>query len=749
MKSISYAALLTALISCGAHASDLDTPEEVIVHGHKPDKSPTTTASVTPDDLARTVNLITPEDTLRYLPDVLIRQRHIGDTQAPVTTRTSGVGASARSLIYVDGILLSSLIGNNNTSASPKWGLIQPDAIDRVDVLYGPFSAAYAGNSLGSTIVFTTRMPDALEGSLDIQGAAQPFKLYGEAKTYGTGRVAGSIGNRFGLLAVRLGVNHLDSQAQPLAYATATVPATNGTAGTPVTGAFDDSNRTGAAIKVLGATSIEHQIQDNLSGRVTYDLSPTVTAAYTFGLFHNRDDAGVNSYLRDASGNVVYVGSINIDNKTYTLASSAFSGGLYRLDETQLAQGLSLASHSDGRLDYELVATAFSYLHSHQVSPSGALPAAFSGGAGTDAILDGTGWTTLDAKGVWRPDSVQVVSFGAHADAFHLKSVTDLMSDWQGGSDGALKTANLGRTRTQALWVQDAWKWSPSVTATVGGRWEDWHADRGVTYSASPALNVAQPALKAQAFSPKAVIAWAPNTWTFKASLAEAYRFPTVSELYQAITTGPVLSVPNPNLRPERAVSAELSAERAWTGGNARLSLFSEDVANALLSQSAPLVSGSTTLYSFVQNVDRTRANGVEFVGAQTLGKWQVSGWLTYVDARIVKDTAFAAAVGKQLPQLPKWRGAMTVSYAPSAKWDVALSGRYSDRAFGTIDNSDPRADTFQGFSGYFVADLHVRYKVNPHVTADVGVDNLNDRKYFIYHPFPQRTFIADLKYSL
>ena len=48
--------------------------------------------------------------------------------------------------------------------------------------------------------------------------------------------------------------------------------------------------------------------------------------------------------------------------------------------------------------------------------------------------------------------------------------------------------------------------------------------------------------------------------------------------------------------------------------GLLRLSLFEEDIANALLSQSAPLLPGSTTLFSFVQNVDRTRARGVELV---------------------------------------------------------------------------------------------------------------------------------------
>jgi hypothetical protein len=29
-----------------------------------------------------------------------------------------------------------------------------------------------------------------------------------------------------------------------------------------------------------------------------------------------------------------------------------------------------------------------------------------------------------------------------------------------------------------------------------------------------------------------------------------------------------------------------------------------------------------------------------------------------------------------------------------------------------------------------------------------VGADNLFDRKYFLFHPFPQRTFVANAKFT-
>src|SRR6201999_3183008 len=133
-------AAMASLLAMPAHAADDPTPADdgradILI-----------TAQRRQQTIERTINAMNVEDTIKYLPSLIVRKRHIGDTQAPLATRTAGLGASARSLIYADGVLLSSLIGNNNTSASPRWSLVSPQEIARIDVLYGPFSAAYPGN---------------------------------------------------------------------------------------------------------------------------------------------------------------------------------------------------------------------------------------------------------------------------------------------------------------------------------------------------------------------------------------------------------------------------------------------------------------------------------------------------------------------------------------------------------------------------------------------------------------------------
>src|SRR3954452_11818706 len=149
-------------------APQLEPAPTIVVVGTREaaHKTPNTRVSADAARPRETTNVRNTEDALRYFPSLFVRKRHIGDTQAPLATRTSGVGASARSLIYVDGVLLSALIGNNNNFASPRWGMVSPEEISRVDVVYGPYEAAYPGNSIGAVVNFTPRMPDRPTGSV-------------------------------------------------------------------------------------------------------------------------------------------------------------------------------------------------------------------------------------------------------------------------------------------------------------------------------------------------------------------------------------------------------------------------------------------------------------------------------------------------------------------------------------------------------------------------------------------------------
>jgi len=752
------AAVLAVLVTyhVPAFAEEAAPPGDILVVAQQQlrtiERSPATGASIDADRIGTTVNAFNVEDTLRYLPSLLVRKRHIGDTQAPLATRTSGVGASARSLIYADGALLSALIGNNNTSASPRWSMVTPEEIARIDVLYGPFSAAYPGNSIGAVVNITTRLPDKLEATASVGTNIQTFRQYGTDRVLPAVQAGATLGDRFGPLALFLSVDHVDSKGQPISHVTAGRPSGTSATGAATTGGYDDRNRTGAPVRVLGAAGLEHQRQDMVKLKAALDITPHIRLTYVAGLFLNDTASSAETYLTSATGEPVYAGTLNIGGYAYNVSASAFSNNVYRYDERHWSHSLSANGFGD-RFDWQVIGTLYDFAHDVQRVPGGALPDAAAGGQGNVTRLDGTGWKTLDAKGAWRSDAMatHTISFGAHWDSFRLASNRYAAADWLHGSDTTPNLVSRGRTRTAALWAQDAWRIAAPLTLTVGGRAEWWRAYDGFNYSAAPALSVSQPNLKAARFSPKASLAWTPAPgWRLTGSFGEAWRFPTVSELYQTVTTGATLSVPNPDLRPERALSEELAIERKDAHGFVRLSLFNEAVKDALLSQTAP-VNGTTMLANYVQNVDRVRTRGIElaFDRRDLLPGVDVAGSVTLVDPRIRADAAFPAAIGKRPPQVPTRRATLVTTWHPNEAIALTAAARYGSRSFGTIDNSDSIGNTYQGFGRYFVVDLRATVKVAEHWSLALGIDNVNNDRYFLYHPFPQRAFVASVGWKL
>lgn len=729
-QSLRGAACVLLFGVAGARAA---TPADDIVVTANPVPPAATVASRATIDAAKiatTINATNVEDAFKYLPSLFVRKRHIGDTQAPLATRTSGVGASARSLIYADGVLLSALIGNNNSTASPRWSLVSPQEVARIDVLYGPFAAAFPGNSIGAVVSITTRLPDALEATANASTSVGQYDLYGQRMTLPTYQVGGTIGDRFGKLALFGSVDHVASRGQPLGYATAT------SAPVGTTGAVDTLNRTGAAIKVLGATGMEHQVQDRVHIKAALLLGPMFKLSYSGALFSGDTDASAVPFLTTvATGQPAY--------------TSGFNSGIYTHEERHWSHALTASGEQNG-FGWQMVATRYRFDHDSQRSPTATLPTSLAGGAGTITRLDGTGWDTLDASAHVQLGDHRIAG-GGHVDRYTLASNRYATDDWLSGGEGALNLRSAGRTRTGAVWIEDGWAIRPDLTLTVGVRQEWWRAYDGVNFSTVPVANVIQPTRTAKGTSPKAALAWSfAPTWTARASYGEAYRFPTVSELYQVVTVGTIGAVPDPNLRPEHARSAELAIERTTRAGTMRVAAFGEWIGNALVSQTGPL-NGTATLSTFVQNVDRTRVRGVEavLVRNDVLPGFDLSGSVTYADARTVRDTVLPAAEGKRLPQVPRWKATAVATWRPIKPIALTAAARYASRQYGTIDNSDPIGFTYQGFGGYLVVDARAVATVAPHWTLGVGVDNLNDRRYFLFHPFPGRTFHMDVSWKL
>ena len=87
--------------------------------------------------------------------------------------------------------------------------------------------------------------------------------------------------------------------------------------------------------------------------------------------------------------------------------------------------------------------------------------------------------------------------------------------------------------------------------------------------------------------------------------------------------------------------------------------------------------------------------------------------------------------------------------YRWNERWTTSVAARYSSRQFRTLDNSDVNGYAYMGVSPLYVVDVRARVQIDKHLSAAFGIDNLNNKTYWNFHPYPQRTFFAELKADL
>jgi iron complex outermembrane recepter protein len=781
MKKILFWAAFALPLTVFAQAIDKnekDLGTVVISSGRPtslPSQIPTTMEGVRAEQIAQSINATDSEDALKYLPSLLIRKRYIGDyNHAVLASRASGTNNSARSAVYADGILLSNFLGNGAAYA-PRWGMVTPEEIERVDVLYGPFSAAYPGNSVGAIVDYQTKMPTAFEAHGKVGITSSPFSLYGTNTTARSTQASASVGNKNGDWSWWMDFSQTHSVSQPMGWllkpactgvaqaATATSPAVAACAGaaTAVNGAVATLDRFGNPNMVLGTTTAYDTTQDHAKIKLAYDFSGTLKASYSFGFWNNQSTGRSESYLTNAStGAAVTSGIVSSGGNKYNIAATDLTMSNEAL--RHFMQALSLKSNTKGVFDYEIAVSQYAYKQDDNRAPTN-YANGLANGAGTLTDVSGTGWNALVAKGTYRPDGAKgahIVDFGYQRDAYKLSQIkSDITGSWTGGAATGTPSANYssigGNSQLQSLWGQDTWRVVKDWKAVLGLRAEQWTTTNGRTLSGTT-VNTAFPSRQENALSPKAAIAFqAKPDLVLKASIGRAVRFPTVSELYGNTATTNSQYVNDPNLAPEKSVTSEWTVERDLGNATLRGTVFFEDTRNSIYSQTV-YDSVANANITRVQNIGRMATQGLEvsYQGVDVMQRGlDLSGSFTYTESKIRENAGFVFAAGDTIgayqPRVPLFRATGLVGYRWSDKLTTSLGARYSGVQYTSLNNADTNGFAYQGASKFFTVDTRLRYQFDKTTSMAFGIDNLNNYTYWNFHPYPQRTYHAELRVDL
>ena len=259
--------------SAVAHeATQIKNVEEVRVWGEQKDSRQAgytnPTSLLTQEDMV-SINVATTEDLVKYEPSIVIRKRYIGDSNGTLGLRGSNMFATSRSMVFADGVPLHYLL-QSRWSGAPRWTMVSASEIAQVEILYGPFSAEYSGNSMGGVVLIETAIPQEREVHVDLDYFSQDFDAYGFDDTLDGHKAFISYGDKFGDLSFYVSYNRLENDSQPQSfYFDNGEPEGNPV---PINGAVADQDVFGEPALYFGDTGVEQATTDNFKLKLGYDF---------------------------------------------------------------------------------------------------------------------------------------------------------------------------------------------------------------------------------------------------------------------------------------------------------------------------------------------------------------------------------------------------------------------------------------------------------------------------------------------
>ncbi len=748
----------TTELAAAASPPQSGAPEQITVWSRQPTgtQSGLTSpiSSLSPEDL-KSINLTTTEDAVKYEPSVIIRRRFIGDSNGTLGMRGSNMFQTPRSMVFADGVPLHYFL-ETRWSGAPRWTMVSASEIANIDVVYGPFSAEYSGNAMGGVVLIETAIPQTREFHIDGTWYNQQFDAYGFDDAVDGFKGFVSYGDRIGDASVYFSYNRLQGESQPQSFYYGRNSSSTGTA---VSGAIQANDKNGAPQWVFGDSGVVDTTTNNYKIKVGYHFdqwSALLNIAYEDRL---SETESANSYIRDLqTGELLWEGTV-------TQGDDSFSIGAKNLAESALNRdSLNLGLRAKGELSrnvrWEADLSRFSVLKDETRSAKVNRLAPSYDGSGQIKDYDDTGWYTGKVK--FQVDELGreglSLTGGLSHEAYELNIDGYNTANHLVGSKDEQTSSNGGKTRLSAAFAQLSWAFMPAWDAVVGGRYERWASEDGYydqDVADTPELDLASvPDRTERRFSPKFALGYQPlPDWSVRYSVAKAYRFPIVEELYNQFESFTAKSIANPELEPENGLHHNLMIENRLGQGYVRVNFFRENVKDVIESQTETVVgpTGNVSVRTFIP-VDEVETTGVEVIVNQhdaLIDGLNVRLNLAYTDSEIERNDANPDFEGKQYPRMPYWRGNALVNYRVSPAWSVAGNVQYASNSYGSLDNSDTESNVYGAQDGYTRFGAKATWAANQNTQVHVGVDNITDEIAYVAHPWPGRTFYLSASYDL
>ncbi len=350
----------------------------------------------------------------------------------------------------------------------------------------------------------------------------------------------------------------------------------------------------------------------------------------------------------------------------------------------------------------------------------------------------GAAWT-----GTWKHAVAARTSFGA--DARTARGETREYFTFLAGNFTRLRVAGGSQTDIGVFTLHER-ALAPGLHGTAGVRLNLWNETDGHRRESDRATGIASRDdhyvdRDGTAFSPSAGLVWKPNAaWRLRANAQQAFRRPTLNELYRPFRQGANVTEANAALRTEKVTTAEVGAEFHQSALTLTATAFWNDLHDAVGNVTIARGPGTFPIVGTLAagglgrqrlNLDRTRTQGIELSAT-----WHAAAALSLHAAALLNDATVRRAsiapasalslsnglVGKQVAQVPRRSATLGATWRAPGKLTFTPRVRAIGRQFEDDENSLILGETV-------VADLGVTRPLTKQLTLFLTLENLTDAR--------------------
>ena len=218
------------------------------------------------------------------------------------------------------------------------------------------------------------------------------------------------------------------------------------------------------------------------------------------------------------------------------------------------------------------------------------------------------------------------------------------------------------------------------------------------------------------------------------AAVAEKSRLPSIKDRY-SYRLGTAL--PNPYLKPERALNYELGYEDHLPG-KVKVSAtgFFHDITNYVLLATVSNPAPPPLTLNQNENIGKVHQLGGELEVTAPLGSLaELGANYTYVHSNNLSNS-------QKITGIPDHKVFGYLRLTPLTALALLASGEFDSRRYSSSNGTDT-------CGAYFVANASLSYEPLPGLRVEAGFENLFDRNYALDEGFPEpgRTFFAQARY--